>query len=368
MAKQILWSALKSAIPPQWIAAKNETDLSITLKGYGSALALRGADNPDSLRGVGLDFAILDEFASMHPEVWPEIIHPALADRRGEALFLGTPRGFANCLYELWDQAQETEDWAAFKYTTAEGGLVPPEEIEAVRSTLDPRTYAQEFDADFAQSVNRVYLMFSRDQNVRADVHDTGGDLWIGLDFNVNPMSAVVGTKAGDELHIFDELTLFNSNTQEMAEALRQRYRDPTQDLPMSVKRKERNPPRRLVVYPDPTGRARKTSAAVGMTDFAILEQAGFKLVAPFQPYAIVDRVNSVNAMLCNVQGRRRTFIHPRCKRLITALEQLPYKEGTNLPDKSLGIEHHADGLGYLVIAEFPIVTLKGGMKPISGY
>jgi hypothetical protein len=91
-------------------------------RGLGSTIALRSADNPDALRGVGLDFCALDEFASIDPVTWPEVIRPALADRRGEALILGTPRGFANCLYELWDQAQDTEGWAAFKYTTAEDG------------------------------------------------------------------------------------------------------------------------------------------------------------------------------------------------------------------------------------------------------
>lgn len=285
-AKTVLWAALKSAIPPRWIHTKNETDLSITLRGFGSVVALRSADNPDSLRGSGLDFAVLDEFSSIDPVTWSEVVRPALADRQGHAIIQGSPRGY-NHLYDIYTQAQETEGWAAFKFSTSEGGLVPPEEIEAVKATLDPRTYGQEFDADFTQSVNRVYLMFSHTASVRADLTDEGGTLLVGLDFNVSPMSAIIGVKAADELHILDELALFNSNTQEMAEALRQRY-----------------PGRKITVYPDPTGRARKTSAPVGQTDFSILEKAGFRLIAPYQSYAVVDRINTLNALLCSAMRR----------------------------------------------------------------
>jgi hypothetical protein len=180
---------------------------------------------------------------------------------------------------------------------------------------------------------------------------DTGGTLLVGIDFNVNPMSAVIGVKAAEQLHVIDELALFNSNTEELVAVLQQR-----------------SPGRKIVVYPDPTGRARKTSAPVGQTDFSILKKAGFRLIAPYQSYAIVDRVNTVNALLCNAKGQRRLFIHPRCKRLIEALDRLPYREGTSIPDKSLGIEHHADAVGYLVMAEFPIVQSTARMVPIVGY
>jgi hypothetical protein len=350
LAKEVLWAALKSAIPRRWILHKNETSLSLTLKGYRSMIALRGANNPDALRGVGLDFCIFDEFADIHPVTWPEVIRPALADRQGEALFLGTPRGFANHFYPLYTDAQHTPGWAAYHYTTAEGGLVPPEEIEAARATLDPRTFAQEFDADFARSVNVVYLMFSRQQTIRTDIEDLGGPLLVGIDFNVNPMSAVIGNKAGDELHVFDELTLPNSNTQGMADALKEKY-----------------PGRQMTAYPDPTGKARKTSAAAGQTDFTILRQAGFPVVAPTTPYDVMDRVNTVNALLMNAAGRRRLFMHPRCTRLIEGLEQLPFLDAVNLPDKSLGIEHHTDALGYVVMAEFPLLSKQIGTARIVG-
>jgi hypothetical protein len=136
--------------------------------------------------------------------------------------------------------------------------------------------------------------MFSRTHNVRADLKalaetlnkrtlEKSGwpELLVGLDFNVAPMSACIGQKAGDELHIFDEIELFNSDTAELAQEIKRRY-----------------PGRRIVAYPDPTATARKTSAPVGQTAFAILKAAGFRVVAPQAPYAVADKVNNVNALL----------------------------------------------------------------------
>lgn len=262
---------------------------------------------------------------------------------------MGSPRGY-NALHDLYTQAQETPDWAAFRFSTSEGDLVSPEEIEAVKATLDPTTYAQEFDASFEQSTSRVYLMFSREHNVRSDLREYDNELLIGLDFNVGAMAAVVAVKVGDQCHVMDELTLSNSNTQQMSEVLRQKY-----------------PGRSLTIFPDPSGNSRKTSATSGETDHTILRQAGFRVVAPRAAAPVVDRVNVVNALLMNAKGQRRLFVHPRCKQLINGLERLPYREGTSQPNKSLGLDHHTDALGYLAMMEFPI-TNRIGYALIRGF
>jgi hypothetical protein len=369
MSKQTIWAALKSAIPPGQVEKINESDLSITLKAYGSVIALKSADNPNSMRGAGLNFVAIDEYSDISPETWTEVLRPALVDRRGEAIICGSPRGF-NHLYEMFTVASETPDWAAFKFSTQEGGLVTDAEIGAVRSTLDPVTFGQEFLADFTTSTNRVFLMFSREGNVRSDLGDPGvdvpplasslradpvavreharsqGDLLVGLDFNVGEMTAVIAVKAADELHVIDEVIVPNANTQLMAEELKQRY-----------------PARKLRAFPDPSGRSRKTSAAAGVTDFTILEQAGILVFAPAASYAVVDKINTVNSLLCSAAGRRRLFIHTRCKRLIRGLEQLPYKEGTNQPDKNQGLDHVCDALGYLAMGIFPLTGTVGTIR-----
>jgi hypothetical protein len=346
-SKQIAWRLLKNLLPVGWELRTDETDLSIELQN-GCVIALRGADNPDSLRGVGLDAVVLDEFQDTGMEAWNEVIRPALADRQGSALFMGTPKGF-NCLYDLWNAAQARDNWEAWQFTTADGGRVPLEELEAARAEMDERTFKQEFLASFECLGGLVYQNFDRKVNVRADLADTNGTLLVGCDFNIAPMSAVIGVRAGDQFHILDELEINNGNTQLMADELLRRY-----------------PKRRIHAYPDPSGNARKTSAPVGQTDFSLLRAAGFQVIAPDKAPMVVDRVNCVNAAFKNAAGDSKLFIHPRCRSLIRCLEGLTYKEGTNVPDKGLGLDHLVDALGYATWDQLPLIRRVAAFHPLN--
>jgi phage terminase large subunit len=107
MAKTIVWNDLVEKLTKhKWIKTVNNSDLSITLRN-GSTISLRGADNENSLRGVGLDFLIMDEFADIRSTTWHEILRPTLSDRNGSALFCGTPRGYGNWSYNLFTKADE---------------------------------------------------------------------------------------------------------------------------------------------------------------------------------------------------------------------------------------------------------------------
>jgi len=356
-AKQVVWSDLMRMVPPHMIERKDESDLSITLTGYRSVIALRGADNPDSLRGPGLDFAIFDEYADIDPRAWPEVVRPMLSDRQGEAIFTGTPRGFDH-FYQLWVEANErsSEGWATFQFTTLEGGNVPAHEIEAARRDLSARVFRQEYEASFEAVAGRVYDSFSRSHQCSASVADLGSTLHVGMDFNVNPMSAVLASQAGDELHAHDEIVLPNATTEIMAKEIQafiQRWR-----VARAIQRGDgKAEVRDVVVYPDPSGNARKTSAVVGQTDFTILKDAGFHVVAGRQQPPVVDRINEVNALCCDASGRRRLHVHPRCSTLLRSLEGLTYREGTSQPDKSTGLDHITDALGYMVHEMFPLVV-----------
>jgi len=201
----------------------------------------------------------------------------------------------------------------------------------------------QEIHGELLEDVEGlVYSSFSKLPfplgNVDASVVDTGAEILVGQDFNVNPMASVVGVRVADELHILDALEVHTSNTEEVAGELRRRY-----------------PGRRIIVCPDPAGKARHTSSPVGQTDFTILRRAGFEVRAPNAAPLVVDRVNNTQAML--LQGeRRRIRIHPRAKALITALSNLCYKEGTSIRDKGSGFDHSADALDYLVWEEFRVL------------
>ena len=197
---------------PYWKRRPNETDLRIELI-TGGTICLRGADNYDSLRGDGLDFLVLDEYASIAHEAWPEVLRPALADKQGRALFIGTPHGY-NHFYDLHREAQNRPDWAVFQYTTEQGGNVAREEIESATHELDERTYRQEFQASFENlTAGMVYYPFSRSENVRPLQYDPRLPIFWSLDFNIDPMCSVIGQRDGDRVHILAELALPDSNT-----------------------------------------------------------------------------------------------------------------------------------------------------------
>jgi len=320
-----------------------ESDLEIEILN-GSLIKLHG---PQSLRGSGLDFVVLDEFAYMPADLWPEVVRPMLADREGRALISSTPLGF-NHFYDLYRDAQPRPDWAVFHYPTAHGGFVSANESALLRSSMDRRLYRQELEASFELQEGRVYHAFSRDSNVTNVPLIPGLPLLVGMDFNVNPMCAVVAQKAGEQCHVSAEIVLPNSNTFEMMDELVRRY-----------------PAQKGVVHPDPSGAARKTSSAVGQTDHAIIRQAGWQ-VYMLKPHQVVDRINAVNAMFHNANGERRLLIDHKCKNLIRALDGLSFKEGTKIPDKSLGFNHITDALGYLTMGVFPMIRNEVSVSSVN--
>lgn len=336
-AKLICWKKLKrKLVDLRWARKVNETELTVELKN-GSVISLKGADNYDSLRGVGLDFLVLDEFADIDPEAWFETLRPTLADRMGSALFIGTPKGM-NWAKDLYDMAEEyPEEWASFQYTTEQGGNVPLEEILAARRSLDEKTFNQEFRATFETFSGRIFYNFSRPQHLRTFGQDLPNELHIGMDFNLDPMSAVVAAKMGDQLHIIDEIRIYGSNTDEMVEEIRNRYGN-----------------RRIIVYPDPAGAARSSKSG-GRSDHTILRNAGFTVKSPSSHNPVRDGINAVNSLLMSSAGVTRLYIDPKCKYLTECLEKQVYKQGTSIPDKESGFDHMNDALRYLVDWLFPI-------------
>lgn len=345
-SKQIVWRKLKNRLTDlKWVRKINEAELTIFLKN-NSTISLKGADNADSLRGVGLDFMVMDEFADIDPEAWYEVLRPTLADRQGKSLFIGTPKGIGNWAHDLFNMSQDNPDWASFQYTTIDGGNVKPEEIEAARRDLDERTFRQEFMATFETYAGRIYYAFERALNVRpySKPDHTGpykelqlDVIHTGWDFNIDPMSVVVAVKIGERLHVIDEIRMHSSNTQEAVEELRARY-----------------PRSKIFAYPDPAARQRKTSAG-GATDITILQNAGFIVKAPYKHTPVRDRINAVNARLCDSTGIRHLYFDPKVKYTIEGLERHTYKEGTVQPDKESGYDHMMDALGYMVDYLYPI-------------
>ena len=336
-AKQIVWNELKQKlIDHKWVKNINHSDLTFTLKN-NSTITLRGSDNENALRGVGIDFLVIDEFADVSKEAWYEVLRPTLSDKKGHALFCGSPRGFGNWSYELYKQGETNKDWKSFQYTTLEGQQVSKEEIEQAKQDLDLRTFQQEYEATFVNYSGMIYYNFSRDKNIVDKYNKNTGILHIGLDFNVDPMSAVVCVIENDRIFMIDEIQIYSSNTNEMCDEIRTRYKN-----------------KQIVVYPDPSARQRKTSAG-GTTDLAILKNSGFDVRCRSTAPLVRDRINAVNSKLKNVNGKSSLFIVKSCKNAIKSIERQIYKEGTHIPDKDSGYDHMNDALGYLVEYNFPL-------------
>ena len=345
-SKTIVWRKLKDKLSDlRWTKKINESELTITSKN-NSIISLKGADNADSLRGVGLDFVCLDEFADIDSTAFYEVLRPTLADKQGKALFIGTPKGVGNWAHDIYTMPEESpEDWKSFQYTTLDGGNVTSEEVEAAMRDLDERTFRQEFLATFETYQNKIYHSFERKNNVKKYEDETPKIIYIGMDFNIDPMSAVIMHRDKDVLHIFDEIRIFGSNTNEMVDEIKSRY-----------------PNSRAWVFPDPAGKQRKTSAG-GMTDIRILQNEGFVVKAPNKHTPVRDRINAVNSRLHSALGEVNLYVDPKCKYTIEGLERHTYKAGTNQPDKESGYDHMMDALGYCVDYLFPIRREYGDIE-----
>ena len=336
MAKQIVWEQLKKKlIHLKWAKKINESGLDIFLVN-GSHISLKGADNEDSLRGVGLNFVVLDEFADISQKAWQEVLRPTLSDTGGSALFCGTPKGIGNWAYDLYQQASiDPKNWKSFQYTTLDGKQVPQQEIEQAKTDLDERTFRQEYEASFETYSGQVYYNYGP-HTIEHNKPQIPKQILVGMDFNISPMSACVATRDEKGITIFDEIVIYGSNTDEMVTEIKQRY-----------------PDKQIVVFPDSAARQRKTSAG-GRTDLSILQNAGFRtMTRPTNP-AVRDRINAVNSSLKSANGQQKLKITPNCKNVIKSLSRQIYKEGSNQPATD-GLEHMADAVGYMVEYIYPV-------------
>ena len=348
MAREIVWLKLKQMLSDfNWIESINETNLSIKIKKTGSIISLKGCENYDSLRGVGIDFLILDEFADIDEKAWTEVLRASIADTQGDVLMCGSPKGFGNWSYRMYEKGKRESQWDSFQFTTLQGGMVPAEEIEQAKQDVDIRTFRQEFEGTFENYAGAVYYNFHPVDSVKDKKIDWKKPFHIGVDFNIDPMSACVAQIEKDKIYIVDEIVIYGSNTDELVQEIRDRYGSKSQ----------------IICYPDPASRQRKTSAG-GRTDLSILQNAGFKVKVKHKHPSIRDRVNAVNSKLKDSNGNRYIFISKSAKIVIKGLTRQVYKENTNIPDKTDGTDHMNDALGYFIDYVKPLTSNIPYSKP----
>jgi hypothetical protein len=154
-AKSIAWDYLQHYTRPFPGVACNQAELRVDLPN-DARIQLFGADNPDSLRGLYFDYIVIDEMAQIDPELWPQIIRPALADRKGGALVIGTPKG-RNAFWEFYESHKDDPEWLVETHRASETGILDPAELEAARKTMSEDAYLQEFECSWTASVKGTY-------------------------------------------------------------------------------------------------------------------------------------------------------------------------------------------------------------------
>ena len=334
--KLTVWPILKSIIrnQPDWKI--NETELSCTR--LGATIAIKGSDASDSLRGAELSRVVLDEYAYQKAGVFEEVIYPMLTTTHGNALMIGTPDGFSsNNFYDYFLKGQgKDSQWKSWQYKTIDGGFVDQKELELAKSNLDERAYRQEFMASFETAANRAAWAFSRDEHIiQAD--ELSSYQVIGIDFNVDYMSAVLACIYGDgTVHYMDEIRQQNSSTEMLCKEMKSKW----------IKAKE--------CYPDPAGSARSTTSH--RSDHQILKDHGYSVYARKAHPSHRDRLNALNRKLKDATGKVRMTVDPNCKYLIKDLEQVQRDRKGGIDKSNIELTHSLDAATYLIEYKFPIV------------
>lgn len=156
-AKDVAWVYLKDMVAPIPGATVNESELRVDLPN-GARVRLYGADNADRLRGLFLDGIVMDEYADMRPSVWGQVIRPALSDRQGWAVFIGTPKGH-NEFHDKWLEAvSDPAEWYAMMLRASDSGLLPDEELADARKRMTPEQYEQEYQCSFEAAILGAYF------------------------------------------------------------------------------------------------------------------------------------------------------------------------------------------------------------------
>jgi hypothetical protein len=188
-AKTIAWARLKRKVEPMLRYGGveiNEVDLAVTFKNNGATIRLFGGDNPDALRGVRLDGCVIDEVAQIKPEVWNDILQPALSDRQGWAMFIGTPAGI-NLFSELFYAAQSKPDWYSARYTVNDTDALDPEEVERLRRDMPETAFAREYLCDFSAAGDDQLISMSDAENAAQRRYQDGDIIMSPLVVGVDP-------------------------------------------------------------------------------------------------------------------------------------------------------------------------------------
>ncbi len=304
----------------------------LTLPCNGARVKTFSMENYEVLRGIEVGWIAIDE-ACLAKEAAYNVAIGRLRCRRSNALqvrCVSTPRGY-DYMHDRYYGELRTDEHDFIHATALQNHFLPDGYLASLVAAYSPKMYRQEVLAEFVSSAEgNVYYSFDRSEHVRPTKQVGGLVLLTGMDFNVNPMTAVLANVRSGTIHVVSEFYQPNSNTYAMAKAIRERF-----------------PHDRVRVIPDATGAARKTSSV--KSDHEILREAPFEVITSRRNPPVEDRYNTVNQRL----REGRIQIDPSCPMLIRDLERVTHEDNPEY------LTHISDALGYLAWHVFPLKRVR---------
>jgi hypothetical protein len=352
-AKSVAWGYLKQYAAPISQSA-NEQELEITLVN-GAKIRLFGADNADAMRGLGFDGVLLDEFGDFKPSVWGSIIRPALSDKQGWAVFMGTPKG----KNQFWDVYQTSrmnpEEWFSLRLKASDSGILPQSEIDAVRAQISEDQFMQEYETNFEAAIIGAFygleMRMAADEGRITEVkYDPSLSTYTAWDLGYRDDTAIWWYQVvKGEVHVIDFHAVSGASIPEIAKVvLKKPYHYSKHYLPHDARA--------------------KTLAAQGKS---IIEQLGEFLglssLAIVPELSVQDGIQAVRMML-----PRCYFDEEKCNEGIEALRQYQRewdedKKSFRSSPKHDWTSHGADAMRMLAIAwrEEPSKRMNASERPL---
>jgi len=302
-ARTVAWDYAKEFTSQLPGYKPNEGNLHIDFLD-GCRLNLYGSDNPDAARGIYLDFVVMDEYAQMSPNMWTEIIRPALSDRQGSAAFIGTPKG-KNSFYNLYKRAEDekAEEWSGYLYKASETGYVAEGELLSAQNDMSEEEYAQEYECSFEAAIQGAYYSkqmerLTKEGQVCSVPYESALPVNTAWDLGLDDMTSIWFYQlAGKEIRLIDYYENSGAGLPHYVQVLRERgYTYGEHHLPHDVKVKELS-----------TGRSRMD----------VLKSLQLNPLFVVPKLGIEDGINAVRSILS-----RCWFDEKKCARGIEALRQ----------------------------------------------
>jgi len=343
LIRQIAWPRFEEALTDLGIPYRlhKHPDNVLRIEGHGSII-FRSMDTPARIIGYQVGDSDVDELDTLTTEkareVWRKIVSRNRQKKPGGDIntvaVATTPEGF-RFVYERWHH-QPADGYGIIRAPTHSNPHIGDDYIENLRREYPPHLLDAYIDGHFVNLTSgSVYVGFDRREHGSDAIEDGREPLYIGMDFNVGQMAAVIHVKRQGEPHAVDEV-VGAYDTPDMIDVIQSRYGKPG---------------RSIVVYPDASGGSRK-SVDASKTDLKLLKQAGFRVSAPKKNPGVRNRINCMNAAFRN-KGYR---VNPdRCPVYTRCLEQQAYNDRGE-PDKSQGLDHHPDAAGYFIAQDYPII------------